>query len=167
MEEAATVEQADGPAERKLPGSHNKMLRVIVERDIPMSVTLPIEVQPDPANQPFPFLDTTLADLGIKESEVKERVVWVDTKKTQVKNKAGKLKEKEITILEVRLWKSGDSESNLIFLFCPSGTSESPETRRQTAPGGENGLTPVQMTMALDTENKLPGFTQAQGQREI
>ena len=34
-------------------------------------------------------------------SEVKERVVWVDTKKTQVKNKAGKLKEKEITVLEV------------------------------------------------------------------
>ena len=29
--------------------------------------------------------------------------MWVDTKKTQVKNKAGKLKEKEITILEVRL----------------------------------------------------------------
>lgn len=34
-------------------------------------------------------------------SEVKERVVWVDTKKTQVENKAGKLKEKEITVLEV------------------------------------------------------------------
>uniref|UniRef100_A0A3P8QHZ8 Si:ch211-196f5.2 n=1 Tax=Astatotilapia calliptera TaxID=8154 RepID=A0A3P8QHZ8_ASTCA len=168
MEEAATVEQANRPAERKLPGSHNKMLRVIVERDIPMSVTLPIEVQADLANQPFPFLDTTLADLGIQESEVKERVVWVDTKKTQVKNKAGKLKEKEITILEVQLlWKSGDSESNLIFLFCPSGTRESPEARRQTAPGGENGLTPVQMTMALDTENKLPSFSQAQGQREI
>lgn len=84
----------------------------------------------------------------IFRSEVKERVVWVDTKKTQVKNKAGKLKEKEITILEVRLWdpiagmwcdgsvwKSGDSESNLIFLFYPSGTRESPEARRQTAPG--------------------------------
>lgn len=37
----------------------------------------------------------------VSRSEVKERVVWVDTKKTQVKNKAGKLKEKEITILEV------------------------------------------------------------------
>jgi len=35
-------------------------------------------------------------------SEVKERVVWVDTKKTQVKNKAGK--EKEVTILEVCLF---------------------------------------------------------------
>lgn len=39
--------------------------------------------------------------LCVCRSEVKERVVWVDTKKTQVKNKAGKLKEKEITILEV------------------------------------------------------------------
>ena len=37
--------------------------------DIPMSVSLPIEVQRDldPAHQPFPFLDTTLADLGIQE----------------------------------------------------------------------------------------------------
>lgn len=34
------------------------------------------------------------------------------------------------------LWKSGDSESNLIFLFCPSDTSESPDARRQAAPGG-------------------------------
>lgn len=42
----------------------------------------------------------------VSRSEVKERVVWVDTKKTQVKNKAGKLKEKEITILEVRGSKS-------------------------------------------------------------
>lgn len=41
-------------------------------------------------------------------SEVKERVVWVDTKKTQVKNKAGKLKEKETTILEVRSFLSLD-----------------------------------------------------------
>ncbi|GLD54900.1 meiotic recombination protein REC8 homolog [Lates japonicus] len=38
----------------------------------------PLQVQPDLAHQPFPFLDTTLADLGIQE--VKE-VVWVDTKK--------------------------------------------------------------------------------------
>ncbi|XP_039473204.1 uncharacterized protein si:ch211-196f5.2 [Oreochromis aureus] len=154
------------------------MLRVIVERDIPMSVTLPIEVQPDPANQPFPFLDTTLADLGIKDifrSEVKERVVWVDTKKTQVKNKAGKLKEKEITILEVRVkaQKPGDKQLQEVLYsteahtdrsFCRTGMDILPW--KQTC-GGENGLTPVQMTMALDTENKLPGFTQAQGQREI
>lgn len=39
----------------------------------------------------------------VLRSEVKERVVWVDTNKTQVKNKAGKLKEKEISVLEVNL----------------------------------------------------------------
>lgn len=44
-----------------------KMVRVELEWDIPMSVTLPVQVHPNPADQPFPFLDTTLADLGIKE----------------------------------------------------------------------------------------------------
>lgn len=34
-------------------------------------------------------------------SDVKERVVWVDTTKTKVKDKEGKLKEKETTVLEV------------------------------------------------------------------
>lgn len=43
------------------------MVRVEVEQDIPMSVALPIELQPDAAHQAFPFLDTTLADLGIQE----------------------------------------------------------------------------------------------------
>lgn len=42
-------------------------VRVELEWEIPMSVTLPIQTQPDPAHQPFPFLDTTLADLGIQE----------------------------------------------------------------------------------------------------
>lgn len=37
----------------------------------------------------------------VSRSEVKERVMLVDIKKTQVKNKAGKLKEKAVTILEV------------------------------------------------------------------
>lgn len=46
------------------------------------------------------FLASLFPDV-CDRSEVKERVVWVDTKKTQVKNKAGKLKEKEITVLEV------------------------------------------------------------------
>lgn len=32
---------------------------------------------------------------------MKERVVWVDTTKTKVKDKEGKLKEKETTVLEV------------------------------------------------------------------
>lgn len=32
---------------------------------------------------------------------------------------------------------------------------------------GENGLEPVQMTMALDLENQQPNATEAQEQREI
>ncbi|XP_047424192.1 uncharacterized protein si:ch211-196f5.2 [Mugil cephalus] len=149
------------------------LVRVELERDVPMSVTLPIQVQPDPAHQPFPFLDTTLADLGIQESEVKERVVWVDTKKTQVKNKAGKLKEKEITILEVRVkaQKPGEKQLQEVLYsteahtdrsFCRTGMNILPWKQTHT---GENGLTPVQMTMAVDVENQQPGFTN--GQREI
>ncbi|XP_076017206.1 uncharacterized protein LOC143009084 [Genypterus blacodes] len=113
----AHVEQANGglesPTDRGSPGPDGKTKRAEVEWKIPMSVTLPIQVQADPSNQPFPFLDTTLADLGIDESEVKERVVWVDTTKTQVKNKAGRLKEKEITILEVRVKAQKPGEKQL------------------------------------------------------
>lgn len=57
----------DQPAGRDSPGPQGTMVRVELELDIPMSVTLPVQVQPDPVHQPFPFLDTTLADLGIKE----------------------------------------------------------------------------------------------------
>ncbi|XP_042366825.1 uncharacterized protein si:ch211-196f5.2 [Plectropomus leopardus] len=173
----ANVEQANGvpdsPAGMESPGSRGKLVRVELEWDIPMAVTLPIQVLPDPAHQPFPFLDTTLADLGIQESEVKERVVWVDTKKTQVKSKAGKLKEKEITILEVRVkaQKPGDKQLQEVLYsteahtdrsFCRTGMDILPWKHRYT---GENGLTPVQMTMAL--ENQQPDFTEDQGQREI
>lgn len=60
--------EAESPAaDRDSPGLESKMERAELEWEIPMSVTLPIEVQPDPAHQPFPFLDTTLADLGIEE----------------------------------------------------------------------------------------------------
>ncbi|XP_038549380.1 uncharacterized protein si:ch211-196f5.2 [Micropterus salmoides] len=149
-------------------------VRVELEWEIPMSVTLPIQTQPDPAHQPFPFLDTTLADLGIQESEVKERVVWVDTKKTQVKNKAGKLKEKEINILEVRVkaQKPGDKQLQEVLYsteahtdrsFCRTGMNILPWKHRQA---GENGLTPVQMTMELEKQQQ-PGLTEARGQREI
>ncbi|XP_034067995.1 uncharacterized protein si:ch211-196f5.2 [Gymnodraco acuticeps] len=149
------------------------MVRVELEWDLPMSVDLPIEVQPDPAHQPFPFLDTTLADLGIEESEVKERVVWVDTKKTQVKNKAGKLKEKEVTILEVRVkaQKPGEKQMQEVLYsteahtdrsFCRTGMNILPWKSGGT---GENGLTPVQMALALDRENQQPEMTEEQ--REI
>ncbi|XP_072306688.1 uncharacterized protein [Eucyclogobius newberryi] len=135
-----------------------------------MAVTLPIEMQPDPAHQPFPFLETTLADLGIQESEVKERVVWVDTTKTQVKNKAGKLKEKETTILEVRVkaQKPGDktlqevlysTEAHTDRSFCRTGMDIMPWKQHYT---GENELEPVQMTMALKMENRHSNGTRAQ-----
>ncbi|TKS87974.1 hypothetical protein D9C73_022098 [Collichthys lucidus] len=143
------------------------MVRVELEWEIPMSVMLPIQVQTDPVHQPFPFLDTTLADLGIEESEVKERVVWVDTKKTQVKNKAGKLKEKEITILEVRVkaQKPGDKQLQEVLYsteahtdrsFCRTGMDILPWKHRST---GENGPTPVQMTMVLPDCTAGPGTT--------
>lgn len=38
----------------------------------------------------------------IFRSEVKEKVVWFDSKKTKIKTKAGKLNEDEITVLEVQ-----------------------------------------------------------------
>ncbi|KAI9542788.1 hypothetical protein NQZ68_016091 [Dissostichus eleginoides] len=173
-EEEADVEQANGePAGRETP--RGTMVRVELEWDLPMSVDLPIEVKPDPAHQPFPFLDTTLADLGIQESEVKERVVWVDTKKTQVKNKAGKLKEKEVTILEVRVkaQKPGEKQMQEVLYsteahtdrsFCRTGMNILPWKSGGT---GENGLTPVQMTLAMDRENQQPEMTEAQEQREI
>ncbi|CAL8293108.1 unnamed protein product [Lota lota] len=145
--------------------------------DIPMSVPLPIEVQRDldAAHQSFPFLDTTLADLGIQESEVKERVVWVDTKKTQVKNKAGKLKEKEITVLEVRVkaQKPGDKQLQEVLYsteahtdrsFCRTGVDILPWKQRHT---GENGLAPVEMTLALDLETQQPRSEASQKPRDI
>ncbi|XP_039983250.1 uncharacterized protein si:ch211-196f5.2 isoform X2 [Xiphias gladius] len=122
--------------------------------------------------------DKSLSDVIIavsRWSEVKERVVWVDTKKTQIRNKAGKLKEKEITILEVRVkaQKPGDkklqevlysTKARTVCYFCHIGMKILPWKQRCT---GENGLTPVQMTMALGMENQQPDFTEAQGQREI
>lgn len=51
--------------------------------------------------------------LCVYRAEVKEKVVWVDTKKTKVKNKAGKLKEKVVTILEVRGGRRGWSHGHL------------------------------------------------------
>uniref|UniRef100_A0A087XTS5 Rad21/Rec8-like protein N-terminal domain-containing protein n=1 Tax=Poecilia formosa TaxID=48698 RepID=A0A087XTS5_POEFO len=163
------------PTGRKLREPQSVMVRVEVEQDIPMSVALPIELQADGSHQAFPFLDTTLADLGIQESDVKERVVWVDTKKTQVKNKAGKLKEKETTILEVRVKakKPGDKQLQEVLYsteahtdrsFCRTGMDIQPW--KQGDPG-KNKLKPVEMTMTLGLEKRQPGNTEAEDQRDI
>ncbi|KAL1006375.1 hypothetical protein UPYG_G00071540 [Umbra pygmaea] len=138
------------------------ILRAELDWDLPMSFPLPIEVIS--ADQPFPFLDTTLADLGIQESAVKERVVWVDTKRTQVKNKSGKLKEKEITILEVRVKAQNPGEKNTQEVlysteshtdrsFCRTGMDILPwKSHPQTVT--ENGFQPAEMTMALEIESQ-------------
>ncbi|XP_034036785.1 uncharacterized protein si:ch211-196f5.2 [Thalassophryne amazonica] len=140
------------------------MVRALLEWEIPMSVTLPLQVQPDLAHQPFPFLDTTLADLGIKESDVKERVVWVDTKKTQVRNKAGKVKEKEITLVEVRVkaQKAGDQQLQEVLysteatLTAPSAALEYTSSHGNTHLQGRTDWQSPQMFMVFNMRNKLP-----------
>ncbi|MCJ8728344.1 hypothetical protein PDJAM_G00003430 [Pangasius djambal] len=133
------------------------MIRTEMEKEIPMCVSLPIEVMsPD---QAFPFLNTTLADLGIDESAVKERVVWVDTKRTQVRSRSGKLKEKEVSVLEVRVKAQlpgqtkcqevlYSTESHTDRSYCHSGIIFLPWTHTQPV---ENEL--VEMTLALDTQS--------------
>lgn len=63
----------------------------------------------------------------VLRSAVKERVVWVDTKRTQVKSKSGKLKEKEITILEVRVKAQipGDKKTQEVLYSTESHTDRS------------------------------------------
>lgn len=67
LEEAEANFGLDGPAGRDSPGPHGKIVRVELEWDVPMSATLPVQVQPNPAHQQVPCLDTTLANLGIQE----------------------------------------------------------------------------------------------------
>ncbi|XP_076826787.1 uncharacterized protein LOC143473605 [Brachyhypopomus gauderio] len=137
------------------------MVRVEVEKEIPMCVSLPIEVISPEQN--FPFLNTTLADLGIEESAVKEQVVWVDTKRTQVRSRSGKLKEKEVTVLEVRVRAQPpgrdkcqevlySTESHTDRAYCRSGVAILPWPYLLPA---ENGLQPVEMTLAVDTQAQL------------
>ncbi|XP_059380444.1 uncharacterized protein si:ch211-196f5.2 [Carassius carassius] len=148
--------QVNGKGHLNSPNNH-KMVRAELDWTVPMCVHLPIEVlSPD---QAFPFLNTTLADLGIEESAVKERVVWVDTKRTRVKGKSGKLKEKEVTVLEVRVKAQHpgerqcqevlySTESHTDRSFCRSGVDIIPWRHTQPA---ENELQPVEMTLAVDT----------------
>ncbi|XP_075937010.1 uncharacterized protein LOC142937807 [Anarhichas minor] len=121
----ASGEQAkggpDGPAGRESPG----MVRVELE----WSPTRPTNRSPSWTRR-WPIWasksESALSVRGSQEaifclitcvcvsrSEVKERVVWVDTKKTQIKNRKGKLKEKEITILEVRVKAQKPGEKQL------------------------------------------------------
>ncbi|XP_042566244.1 uncharacterized protein si:ch211-196f5.2 [Clupea harengus] len=140
--------------------------------DVPMCVSLPIDIlSPD---QAFPFLDTTLAGLGIEESAVKERVVWVDSKRTQVRTKSGKVKEKEITLLEVRVKAKhpGDNKSQEVLYsteshtdrsFTRSGVDITPwrHTHTDKEPAlKENEFAPVEMTLPLNIDALSQAKTQ-------
>lgn len=149
-----------GPGSPFCSAQPDSVARALLEWAVPMSVSLPIEVLS--ADQPFPFLDTTLADLGIPESAVKERVVWSDTTRTQVKNRSGKLKEKEFSLLEVRVKarNPGDKQTQEVLYsteshtdrsFCRTGVDILPWIHTQTE---ENGLQPIEMTMALEIEQR-------------
>ncbi|KAG5268897.1 hypothetical protein AALO_G00217670 [Alosa alosa] len=141
--------------------------------DVPMCVSLPIEVlSPD---QAFPFLDTTLAGLGIEESAVRERVVWVDTKRTQVRTKSGKVKEKEITLLEVRVKAKhpGDNQSQEVLYsteshtdrsFTRSGVDITPwrHTDKDNEPAlPQDEFETVEMTLPLDIDALSQAKTEA------
>ncbi|KAK3551814.1 hypothetical protein QTP70_027240 [Hemibagrus guttatus] len=133
------------------------MIRSEMEKEIPLCVSLPIEVTSP--EQTFPFLNTTLADLGIDESAVKERVVWVDTKRTRVRSRSGKFKEKEVSVLEVRVKAQlpgqtkcqevlYSTESHTDRSYCRSGIAFLPWTHAQT-----DDNEPVEMTLALDSQS--------------
>uniref|UniRef100_A0A672IR98 Si:ch211-196f5.2 n=1 Tax=Salarias fasciatus TaxID=181472 RepID=A0A672IR98_SALFA len=145
------------------------LIRVELEWDVPMAVTLPVEVQLDPAHQPFPFLDTTLADLGepAQGAPTNRRVFsvcsgvrlrFVSSLCLQVRVKAQKPGDKQ---LQEVLY---STEAHTDRSFCRTGVDILPWKQRHT---GEDGLKPVEMTMALDMENKQPGGTEAPGQRDI
>ncbi|XP_061094981.1 uncharacterized protein si:ch211-196f5.2 [Conger conger] len=133
------------------------MLRSELQWEVPMCVCLPIEI----LNHELiiPFLDTTLADLGIEKSAVKERVVWVDSTRTRVRKKSGKLKEKEVVVLEVRVkaQQPGNPQTQEILYSTESHTDRSycrsavaVQPWRQTEP--ENDYQPVELTFAMDIE---------------
>ncbi|GAA6076799.1 uncharacterized protein si:ch211-196f5.2 [Tachysurus ichikawai] len=131
------------------------MIRSEMEKEIPLCVSLPMEVTGP--EQTFPFLNTTLADLGIDESAVKERVVLMDTKRTQVRSRSGKLKEKEVSVLEVRVKAQlpGQSKCQEVLYSTESHTDRS-YCRSGIAflPWGHtpDDNEPVEMTLALDSQ---------------
>ncbi|KAJ8413235.1 hypothetical protein AAFF_G00092310 [Aldrovandia affinis] len=147
------------------------MVRAELQWEVPMCVSLPIEIlNPE---QVFPFLDISLADLGIEQSMVKERVVWLDNKRTRVRNKSGKLKEKEVMVLEVRVkaQQPGKPETQEVLYstethtdrsYCRSAMAVLPW--KQTQP--ESDYQPAEMTLALDTEIR-PKWQKTEKKQEV
>ncbi|XP_041094796.1 uncharacterized protein si:ch211-196f5.2 [Polyodon spathula] len=84
-----------------IPNTLASMPRSEVCVAMPLCVPLPVEVLcPE---QAFPFLDLTLTDLGVDPGSVRERVVWVDSKRTWSRSASGKVREREALVLEVRV----------------------------------------------------------------
>ncbi|XP_072570294.1 uncharacterized protein [Paramormyrops kingsleyae] len=145
-----------GIADRQIdtmgPEGRQDMVLAEVLWEVPFCVRLPIEILN--VEQAFPLLDSTLEDLGIARSAVEEKVVWVDSKRTRVKNKLGKLKEKEVVVLEVRVKakRPGDpktqevtyrSETHSDRPYCHSSVDIRPWKHHWP----ENHLKPVEMTL--------------------
>uniref|UniRef100_A0A3B3S3D7 Si:ch211-196f5.2 n=1 Tax=Paramormyrops kingsleyae TaxID=1676925 RepID=A0A3B3S3D7_9TELE len=135
------------------------MVRAELQWAVPMCVPLPVDM-PSPEHF-FPFLDGTLDDLGILPSEVREKVVWVDTTRTRVRSNSGELKEKEIVVLELRVkaQQPGQRQSQEIVYSTESQTQRSycrkgPMTMPWEDASAESRLKPAEMLLALDTELK-------------
>ncbi|KAL4616849.1 forkhead box protein P1-like [Arapaima gigas] len=155
------------PSEQRWSEVHGDKELVELSWEVPICVPLPIEIlNPE---QAFPCLNSTLEDLGIVPSAVKERLVWVDNRHTQVRSKLGKLKEKEIMVLEVRVraQRPGDPEvQEVVFgsemhtdrAYCRSSVDILPW--KQTLLGAsspvlcssENELHPGEVTLVLSAE---------------
>ncbi|XP_069044291.1 uncharacterized protein [Lepisosteus oculatus] len=137
------------------------MVRSDLERDLPLCVSLPIELLS--VEEAFPFLDLTLRDLGISQSAVKEKVFWVDSTKTRVRKGPSQLREKEVLVVEarVRVQRTGDPQEQEILYstethtdrsYCRSCVSVLPW--RHTQRGlPENSDKTVEMVVAVDTES--------------
>ncbi|XP_064187296.1 uncharacterized protein si:ch211-196f5.2 [Anguilla rostrata] len=147
------------------------MLRSELQWEVPMWVSLPTEIlNPELV---FPFLDTTLAQLGIEKSAVKERVVWVDSKRTRVRKKSGKLKEKEVVVLEVRVkaQQPGNPQTQEILYSTESHTDRSycrssvaVQPWKLTQP--ENDNQPVELIFAMDIEVQ-PKWKKTEEKQEV
>ncbi|XP_066578961.1 uncharacterized protein LOC136768588 [Amia ocellicauda] len=152
------------------------MVRSERQWQVPLCVSLPIELLE--AEEPFPFLDTTLTDLGITPASVQERVVWMDSRRTRVRGRGGKLREREVLLLEVRVraQRPGDPRSQEVLYstethtdrqYCRSTVSILP-WRHSHSEGVPviSDKEPLEMVAAVDTESH-PKWQKIEERREM
>ncbi|KAJ8406987.1 hypothetical protein AAFF_G00292630 [Aldrovandia affinis] len=153
LPERQADEAAEGPTDSHHQGN---TLCAELQRDVPICVPLPIEILSPETT--FPFLDATLAALGIAPSSVKERVVLADLRRTTVKGNVGKKKDKEIMILEVRVTAQHPDDPEIQEVVYITETHSDRSFGRcslailpwkHTDPGRK-----LQMTLALDLESQ-------------